>query len=172
MAFARIDIFELEASGRGRNKGRWLGGDERTVITKAQKAAYDREYRKKNRERLRIQKARYFKATYDPVEAAKKRKERMPQHVDYCRQPKYRAWKKEYDRKRRLLWLGEFLEAYEALRALMAEVKRQMPDRFERYAQAGRMQWNPINQQRRRRKSHERNTINSDYLERISLGNP
>lgn len=141
-------------------------------MTKAKKAAYDREYRKNNYDRIKANHAAYFRQTYDPVKAAKERKKRMPQHVEYCRRPKYRAYKKEYDRQRRASRFGEFAEAYTALRALMAEVKRQMPDRFERYAQAGRMQWNPINQARRRRKTYERNPVNGDFLERISLGNP
>jgi hypothetical protein len=139
------------------------------VISNKAKAAYDRKYRKKNH-RLKAQKAAYFQATYDPVEAAKKRKKRMPYHIAYCRQPWYRAWKRKYDRKRRASKFGEFNEAYEALRALQAEIRRQMPDRFERYAQSGRQQWNPINQERRRRNREQR--VNSHKFEGFSLGNP
>jgi len=141
------------------------------AISKKQKAAYDREYRKKNHSRIKADHAAYHRRTYDPVKAAKDRERRMPKHVEYYRQPWYRAWKREYDRQRRASRFGEFAEAYEALKALVKEVKRQMPDRFERYAQAGRMQWNPINQQRYRSRKQNDYT-HSNQLERISLGNP
>jgi hypothetical protein len=74
----------------------------------------------------------------------------MPKHVEYCRQPEYKKKKKDYDRKVRVAEYGEFAESYELLEELVKEIKRQMPDRFERYAQSGRQQWNPVNQQRRR----------------------
>ena len=123
------------------------------MTKKEKKAAYDKEYRKKNSERIKANHAAYFQRTYDPVKAAKERKKRMPQHVQYCRQPWYKAWKKEYDRKRRASQFGKFAEAYKALLSLQKEIRKQMPNRFERYAQSGRHAWNPINQQRRRRKN-------------------
>ena len=142
------------------------------MISKVAKAAYDREYRKKNREMLRLKKAAYFQRTYDPVKAAVKRKKRMPRHVEYCRQPKYVVKKREYDRVRRASIYGPYREAYEVLLLLRAEIKRQMPDRFERYAQAGRMQWNPINQIRRSMKLNGRHESYSSELERCPLVNP
>lgn len=126
------------------------------MISKARKAAYDKRYRKLNRARLKAEHAAYFQRTYDPVKAAVERKKRMPKHVEYCRQPWYVAWKREYDKKRRARKFGAFADAYKVLLQLVKEVKKQMPDRFERYAQAGRQQWNPINQERRRRKIYER----------------
>jgi hypothetical protein len=99
---------------------------------------------------LRIKKAAYFQKTYDPVKAAIERKKRMPRHVEYCRSPEYRAKKREYDRARKLSRFGEFSEAFEALEQLQKEIRKQMPDRFERYAQSNRKQWNPLVQQRRR----------------------
>ena len=119
-------------------------------MTKAEKAAYDREYRKKNLAWIKAKKAAYFQRTYDPVKAAKERKKTMPKHVEYCRQPWYKAYKREYDKQRRAGRFGEFKEAYEALLLLKKEIKKQQPDRFELYKQAGRHQWNPINQKRRR----------------------
>lgn len=142
------------------------------AITKKQKADYDREYRRKNAKRLKAKKAAYFQATYDPIAAAIKRKKRMPYHVEYCRQPKYREYKKSYDRKKRESKFGAFAEAYKVLRMLQAEIKRQMPDRFERYAQSGRMQWNPINQIRRRMKLNGRYKSYSGELKGCSLVNP
>lgn len=123
---------------------------------KRRKALYDKEYRKQNFERIRARNAAYFQRTYDPVKAARERKKRMSNHVKYCRQPWYRAYKRDYDRRRRASEFGAFAEAYKVLLLLDREIRRQMPDRFERYAQSGRQQWNPINQERRRRKLYER----------------
>lgn len=125
-------------------------------MTRLAKARYDKRYRERNRERIRANHASYFQRTYDPVKAAKERKKRMPYHVKYCRQPWYVAWKREYDKRRRASKFGAFADAYKVLLKLVKEVKKQMPDRFDRYAQAGRQQWNPINQERRRRKHYER----------------
>jgi hypothetical protein len=131
------------------------------AISKKAKAIYDRKYRKRNRASLKAKKAAYFQRTYDPAKAKKERKKRMPQHVEYCRQPKYKAWKREYDRLQRARKFGGFAEAYEVLKELQKEIRRQMPDRFERYAQSGRKQWNPINQRRYRRKTNEQLVANS-----------
>ena len=118
------------------------------------KAEYDRKYRKKNRARLKAEKAAYFQRTYDPVKAAKERKKKMPAHVEYCRQPWYKAWKKKYDKQRRESKFGPFAEAYAMLLKLKKEIAKQEPDRFERYAQSQRHQWNPTNQQRRKQRGN------------------
>lgn len=127
------------------------------MISKKAKAEYDRKYRKKNAAMLKAKKAAYFQKTYDPIKAAKERRKRMPKHIEYCRQPWYKDYKKAYDKKKRGEKFGAFVEAKKVLDLLRAEINRQMPDRFERYAQAGRMQWNPINQARRRMKLDGRN---------------
>lgn len=126
-------------------------------MTRRQKAIYDKKYRKRNRERIRRNHTEYFQRTYDPEKAAVERKKRMPYHVRYCRQPWYRKYKREYDRKRRERRFGAFADAYKVLGELVKEIRKQMPDRFERYAQSGRQQWNPINQERRRRKLYDWN---------------
>ena len=82
---------------------------------KKAKAEYDRKYRARNRKRLKAEKAAYFQRTYDPAKAAVERKKRMSKHVEYCRQPEYKAWKKKYDKKRRLARFGDFKEAYAVL---------------------------------------------------------
>lgn len=145
-----------EERAKRKAPSRVLAGGGENGVTRKQKAAYDKRYRKLNRDRIAANKAAYFQRTYDPVKAAKERKKRMPEHVKYCRQPWYRAWKRKYDRKRRGRKFGAFAEAHAVLLLLIKEVKRQMPDRFERYAQSGRHQWNPVNQARRRM-NRERN---------------
>lgn len=109
---------DRRCSGLGRRQGK----------TKAQrvaeKAAYDAAYRAKNREMLKAKKHEYFKRTYDPVEAAKVRKARMPLHVEYCRQPAYKRWKSSYDRKYRAKkFYGPAAEAAMLLTDLNREIK-------------------------------------------------
>lgn len=99
--------------------------------TKAQKVSekrqYDMEYRRKNRALLKAKKAAWFKASYDPVKAAKVRKSRMPAHVRYCQRPEYKRWKRRYDaryRARRLF--GPFAESALLLKRLEKEVTSRM----------------------------------------------
>ncbi|MDE2104458.1 MAG: hypothetical protein KGL39_44900 [Patescibacteria group bacterium] len=80
-----------EHAGLGRRTNRTL------VEKKAIKADYDKEYRRRNAKILKKKKAAYFARTYDPVHAAIERKKRMPSHVEYCRQPAYKAKKRLYD---------------------------------------------------------------------------
>ncbi len=63
------------------------------------KAEYDKEYKVINAVKLKKKRHEYFKRTYNPKQAAVARKKRMPYHIEYCRQPKYRKWKREYDQK-------------------------------------------------------------------------
>jgi hypothetical protein len=119
---------------------------------KRSKSEYDKKRRTEKAKELRAQKKAAY-ALWGPQhreEEREKRKKNMPKHIEYCRQPEYKEWKKKYDRKVRVAQYGEFAESYELLEELVKEIKRQMPDRFERYSQSGRQQWNPINQQRRR----------------------
>lgn len=92
------------------------------------KRLYDEQYRMKNRAALKAKKHAYFKATYDPVKAAKVRKKRMHLHIAYCQRPEYVTWKRDYDRKLRASEYGEFDEAYMLLLDLDREIKQRMTD--------------------------------------------
>lgn len=109
---------------------RCFGLDRRKGKTKAQKVAekrlYDMAYREKNKAMLKAKKAAYFRLTYDPVKAAIERKKRMPLHVAYCRQPRYKAWKRQYDQKRRDGKYGPFAEAARLAIDLNREIKGRM----------------------------------------------
>lgn len=84
-----------------------------TEQKKSEKRDYDKQYRLKNKEKLKVKKSDYFKKTYDPDKARIERKKRMPAHVEYCRRPEYRLWKKEYDKTHRAKKnYGEFWEAF------------------------------------------------------------
>lgn len=85
-----------KCSGLGRRKP-----PKTAAQKKAEKAAYDREYRAKNLELLRAKKAAYYREHIDRDKEREARKRRMPKHVEYCRRPEYRVKKKAYDRPHR-----------------------------------------------------------------------
>ena len=65
---------------------------------RADKAAYDAEYRAKNRWSLKVKKAAYYAANFDREKEREYRKRTMPRHVEYRRRPEYRVKKKAHDR--------------------------------------------------------------------------
>jgi len=76
---------------------------------------------------IRAAKRAYHLATYDPEKERVKRAAKMPRHIEYCRQPAYRAWKREYDRRYCAeKQFGEFAEAALLLGDLKAEVSERM----------------------------------------------
>lgn len=93
---------------------------------KAEKRLYDMEYRRKNRAKLKAKKAAYYQRTRDPEKERERRKAKMPQHVEYCRQPRYRAWKREYDRHYRAKEYEAFADAYLLTVDLNREIKQRM----------------------------------------------
>lgn len=89
-----INIYcSRECSGLGRRHNKTK--DQK----KEEKRLYDHEYRAKNLETIKARKKEYFKRTYDPVQAAIDRKPRIKAHIERLRNPKYRAYKKLYDKK-------------------------------------------------------------------------
>lgn len=121
---ARKAGLNLYCNRRCSGLGRRMGKTKAQRV--AEKRAYDAEYRAKNREMLKAKKHEYFRRSYDPVAAAEVRKARMPYHVEYCRQPAYKAKKREYDRKHRAAEFGEFAEAYMLTIDLNREIKGRM----------------------------------------------
>ena len=98
--------------------------DDRTKAQKVEeKRIYDAEYRSKNRAMLKAKKAAYHVANYDPKVAAIERKKRMAFHVEYCRQPSYKIWKREYDRRYRARKYGPFADAFQLTIDLNREIK-------------------------------------------------
>lgn len=96
---------------------------------KEEKRLYDIEYRAKNLEWIKAKKRAHFQKTYDRKAAAEYRKQRMHLHVEYCRRPEYRAWKREYDRKYRAKEFGAFAEAY----MLTLDLNREIKERTSRH---------------------------------------
>ena len=94
-----------------------------------EKRVYDMEYRQRNMERLTQAKREYHKRTYDPAKEAFKRKAKMPRHVEYCRQPAYRAYKAQYDREYRAKKeYGEFWECSLLAEDIRNEALKRMTD--------------------------------------------
>lgn len=120
-------------------------------MTKAQlverKRLYDAEYRARNRERLKAEKAGYYQRTRDPERERERRKANMPRHIEYCRRPEYRAYKARYDAELRASEYGPFADAYRTLLELEKEI-RARATKYERLKAKGYYTRNA--QQRRR----------------------
>lgn len=89
----------------------------------AEKRLYDLQYRANNSQMLKEKKAAYHRRTYDPAAARIERKKRMAFHVEYCRRPSYKLWKREYDRRHRAAAYGPFADAFELTLELNREIK-------------------------------------------------
>lgn len=109
---------------------RCMGLAKRKYKTKAQKVEekriYDAAYRHENLATIKARKRAYHKRTYDPAKARIERKKKMARHVEYCRRPEYKRWKREYDRRYRAKEFGPFAEAYMLTIDLNREIKGRM----------------------------------------------
>jgi len=95
---------------------------------KAEKAAYDKKYNRKNQDWRAFQNAFWF--VWDYQKNAEKyrqwRRRRMKAHVDYCRRPEYKKWKKKYDESHMAAKkYGDFAEAALILKKLEGMIDRQ-----------------------------------------------
>jgi hypothetical protein len=97
---------------------------------KEEKRLYDARYRKDKSGEIKAKKQEYFKRTYDPVKAAEERKKRMPKHVEYCRRPDYRMWKREYDKRYRA---NKFFGDYAEAALLLQDIEREISQQASRY---------------------------------------
>jgi len=106
---------------------------------KAAKAKYDMQYRAANLEKIRADKLEWYRANHAAIleRQTAARPKKMPYHLEYCRQPAYRAKKSEYDIQRRARkQFGEFSEAFLLLREVETEISRRA-SRYEIYSQNG-----------------------------------
>ncbi len=148
-AFCKTPAFiQTGAVNRARNAGRSLycsrecsalgrRKHKSTEQRRAEKATYDEDYRAKNAAMIKAKKAAYFARTYDPVAAATERQKTMARHVEYCRRPNYKAYKREYDRRYRAEnEYGPFADAFIALMDLQSEIDSRSSD-YEIRQQSG-----------------------------------
>lgn len=116
---------------------------------KEEKRLYDLNYRATS-PTLKARRAAYYQRVKDPVKEAARRKERAPQHAEYCRRPEYKEWKREYDRNHLAKkQYGDFGAAVLALRELESEVFERI-DRTDVYATNG-----TLNKKQTRRRKYE-----------------
>lgn len=110
----------------GKARRKWKTDDDK----KSEKREYDKRYRAKNADRIKAKKREWFQRTYDPAKAAIARKANMQRHAEYCRQPEYVKWKKQYDREYRAKkFYGEFWECH----VLSMEIRDAVLDRSTAY---------------------------------------
>lgn len=114
---------------------------------KEKKRLYDLEYRVKNLAAIKAKKAAAYALNPNREKERKYRKKNMHKHVEYCRSPEYKAYKTEYDRKKRFEEYGPFAEAAMVLESLEKEISTQA-SRYEIYIANGRFKRSA---QRRRR---------------------
>ena len=100
---------------------------------RAAKSAYDAKRRNgPKRSEILAKKLKHYYANHERIKAehAEYRAAHMQRHVEYCRQPEYRAKKSEYDRRRRAdMNFGDFAEA--AL--LLADIDREIAEHASKY---------------------------------------
>lgn len=147
-------------SGLGRRS------DNRTVEQKkADKSAYDAEYRAKNRQSIAAKK----KAAYDanpPREREKAyRQTNMARHLEYCRQPEYQAKKKVYDRRYRAeKFYGDLAEVFVLTLEIRDAALEKAGGDYEL-----RMMKGTLNKALKRKRDYER--LNRKEPQECTLGN-
>lgn len=127
---------------------------------KAEKAAYDRTRREEHGDKMKAEKRAHYEANRTQIleRMTVYRKQRMPQHVEYCRRPEYRAKKHEYDRKRNEMEYAEWAETWRLLLDLEREIRSQATA-YERRVANGYYTRNA--QKRRRELWQRRKNLNS-----------
>lgn len=138
--------------------------NNKTVEQKrAEKAEYDRKYREQNKDMLKQKKALRHRQTYDPIKAAIHRKTRMPYHVEYCRRPEYKAYKKQYDIQYRAKKdYGEFYEA-----AIIVSQIDTITDSRETFREKKKY----LKQTTTKKRQNERRNTQCNKSEKRTLGN-
>ncbi len=121
---------DRECAGLGRRKHKSL------AQRKAEKAEYDRRRRRELGDELLAKKREAYHAAVaadpDSVRAKQRehRRKRKAAHLEYCRRPEYREWKRQYDRRHLAeKHFGPFAEAALVLR----DLEQAVLDRASRY---------------------------------------
>ncbi len=140
-----------KCAGAAKSKRYWKPKAQRI----ADKAAYDREYRRKNLATIKAKKRAFYLATFDPEKMRRERKKRAKWHVEYCRRyysdPRRKAQKVAYDADRRASSYGEYADAFKVLLVLKKQLLVQCPDKYERLKARG---YYEMQNQKRRERRH------------------
>lgn len=114
---------------------------------KRKKAEYDTRRRTEKAAEISAHKREYYQRTRNPEKERALRQANMERHVEYCRQPEYKAGKAEYDRERRAEEYGPYGDAYLLLLGLEREIRSRATS-YERRRARG--YYTRTSQQRRR----------------------
>lgn len=99
---------------------------------KKEKAEYDRLYRKNNSKMLKKKKKAYYEENKSIILPKHKayRDIHMQRHVEYCRRPEYKVYKKQFDHKYRLeKKYGEYWEAA----SILVQLKKELDSKQIKY---------------------------------------
>ncbi len=158
------EAFEAPKAQRGRGTckhiycgKRCTGLARRVPSTKAQrranKAAYDKAYREATAEKRKANHAEWFRRTYSYEKGKAARRARREEHrryiAAYNADPANKAAKQAYDLALRAAEYGPFADAWRILLDLEREIRRMVPDKYERLKARG--YYDRENAQRRRR---------------------
>lgn len=119
-------------SGLGRRHNKTL------EMKRLEKALYDQDYRDKNIQKIKARNQEYNKTPEGRAMQKRNRDKRMDKHIEYCRQPEYKEYKKKYDRSYRSVkdYGEEWGPVMETLLYLDDEVKTRV-NRYEIYQANG-----------------------------------
>lgn len=114
---------------------------------KRKKALYDARLRTEKAAEISARKRYYYQRTRNPETGRERRRANMERHVEYCRQPAYKAAKTEYDQERRAKEYGPYGDAY----LLLLDLEREIRSRATSYERRkARGYYTRTAQQRRR----------------------
>ena len=79
---------------------------------------------------LKAKKSAYFQRTYDPEKARIERVANMARHVEYCRQPEYKAKKHVYDKRR---YANENFGLFAGVYMVLSDLEKEIDSRASDY---------------------------------------
>jgi len=128
---------------------------------KKQKKIYDQKYSKTNKDRIKSRMRTYNSSPAGRAMQKRNREKFKQAHLEYCRTPEYKKWKKDYDLKYRAKKnYGEYWQAFVFLLQIENEIeKRQVKQQLGLYNKS-------INRKRRYEK------FKREELEKSTMGNP
>lgn len=96
---------------------------------KETKRLYDIQYRKKNPEKIKQQKAEYYQTPAGRATQKRNREKLKESHLEYCRRPEQKLKTKLRDQKRQH---GEYRECYEIMEEIFSIIRNHFESGYER----------------------------------------
>lgn len=105
---------------------------------KQKKKLYDARRRIEKSELIKAQKAKFCKTPAGRAMQKRNREKTKDYHLEYCRSPEYKNWKRSYDRVHRAkFYHGQFWECMLLIDEIEKEVIKRVPDKYERLKMRG-----------------------------------